>query len=72
MVPSSTAAQLRPLVDEFVVLEEPEFFYAVSQFFADFTQVSDEEVLQIFSRFKSDSSPSFETGDDFRDKEKGV
>lgn len=47
VVAKSTADTLRHLVDEFIVLEEPSFFYAVSQFFIDFTQVSDEEVIKI-------------------------
>jgi len=33
---------------ELVVLDEPEFFYAVGQFFENFDQVSDEEVIEIF------------------------
>lgn len=52
VVPLSLATQMREVVDEFVVLEEPEFFYAVSQFFRDFTQVTDEDVMAIFHRDK--------------------
>lgn len=50
VIPASTSAQMRSLVDEFIVLEEPEFFYAVSQFFQNFSQVTDEEVIQIFKK----------------------
>ncbi len=42
-----SAAKIREEVDELVTLAEPEFFYAVGQFFQDFTQVSDEEVINI-------------------------
>lgn len=52
VVPASLSAQMRKAVDEFVVLEEPDFFYAVSQFFQDFTQVTDEDVVEIFKQEK--------------------
>lgn len=51
-----TAEALRPLIDELVVLEESDSFYAVSQFFVDFTQVSDEEVVEIL-RSRSQPRP---------------
>ena len=52
VVPASLSSEMRGMVDEFVVLEEPDFFYAVSQFFQDFTQVTDEEVVEIFKQEK--------------------
>lgn len=51
-----TAEALRPLIDELVVLEDSDSFYAVSQFFVDFTQVSDEEVVEIL-RSRSQPRP---------------
>ncbi len=45
VAPPATLARLRQEADEVVCLEAPEFFYAVGQFFADFPQVSDEEVI---------------------------
>lgn len=39
--------RIRNEADEVVCLESPEEFYAVSQFFEDFSQVSDEEVIAI-------------------------
>lgn len=39
-------------VDELVILYEPELFYAVGQFFDDFSQVTDEEVIDIFNESK--------------------
>lgn len=50
VVPATTAQEMREAVDEFIVLEEPEFFYAVSQFFEDFSQVTDDEVTRIFEK----------------------
>lgn len=47
VVAKNTADNIRGLVDEFIALEEPEFFYAVSQFFVDFGQVTDDEVVDI-------------------------
>lgn len=39
------AHEIKPLVDEFVVLDTPHGFAAVAQFFYSFPQVSDEEVI---------------------------
>lgn len=43
-----SANLIRPLVDEFVVLDIPAGFYAVGQFFDHFPQVTDEEVEEMF------------------------
>lgn len=51
-----TADRLIPLVDEFIVLDIPEPFYAVSNFFYDFNEVTDDDVIEIFHRTKE--SPS--------------
>lgn len=42
-----SAEKIRAQVDEVVILAEPENFYAVGQFFDDFSQVSDEEVIAL-------------------------
>jgi putative phosphoribosyl transferase len=42
--------QLRPEVDEIVCLETPEDFFAIGQFYEDFHQMSDEEVLTLLDR----------------------
>lgn len=47
VVARSTAATIRSMVDEFIVLEEPDGFFAVSQYFADFSEVKDEDVVEI-------------------------
>lgn len=43
-------ARLEPLADEVVCLEVPPNFMAVGQFFADFGQVSDEEVIALLEQ----------------------
>ena len=47
IAPSDTLARLRPYADEIVCLETPLNFQAVGQFFEDFSQVSDEEVVHL-------------------------
>jgi hypothetical protein len=43
----SAARQIAAKADEVVCLEVPEDFYAVGQFYEDFSQVSDAEVVAI-------------------------
>ena len=43
-------ARVRPLADEVVCLDSPEEFYAVGQFYADFPQVEDEEVVAVLAQ----------------------
>jgi predicted phosphoribosyltransferase len=50
VAPSSTCARLRPEVDELVCLAMPEPFYGVGQFYADFSEVSDDEVNDLLER----------------------
>lgn len=52
VAPRSTAMRIRAEADEVVCLAEPEEFYAVGQFFEDFAQVSDEEVVAILRRMQ--------------------
>jgi putative phosphoribosyl transferase len=47
VAPAATVARLRNEADQIVCLKTPPEFYAVGQFFEDFTQVSDEEVAAI-------------------------
>jgi predicted phosphoribosyltransferase len=42
--------QVRPYADEVVCLETPENFMAVGQFYRDFAQVEDEEVVALLAR----------------------
>jgi putative phosphoribosyl transferase len=44
--PPSTIREVRAHVDELVVLMSPDPFYAVGNFFVDFTQVEDRDVVE--------------------------
>lgn len=48
-----SAEKIRSMVDELVVLDEPQFFYGVSQFFDNFYQVTDEEVIELLNDAKN-------------------
>jgi predicted phosphoribosyltransferase len=45
--PKNTALQLEELVDEFICLQIPSDFHGVGQFYDDFTQVSNEKVIEL-------------------------
>ncbi|MHB1126786.1 MAG: phosphoribosyltransferase [Bacillota bacterium] len=47
VAPAETVAQMGEIVDEVVCLATPEPFYAVGQFYNDFSQTTDEEVINI-------------------------
>jgi len=49
VAPPETINELRPEVDEIICLETPEPFYAISLYFLDFRQVSDEEVVELLA-----------------------
>ncbi len=53
--PPDTLSKVEKLADETVCLEVPEYFMAVGQFYADFPQVEDEEVVRLL-RIKSGRS----------------
>jgi predicted phosphoribosyltransferase len=49
-VSSQHAAQaLSGLADEFIVIEAPEMFWAVGQFYEDFSQIEDDEVRKLLA-----------------------
>ena len=50
VAPPDTVAMLRQQADEIVCLAEPEPFRAIGQWYADFSQVSDDEVRQILDK----------------------
>lgn len=50
VAPPSTCERLRPEVDDLVCVYAPEFFYAIGQFYGDFSQVTDEEVIDLIQR----------------------
>lgn len=47
VAPPDTIARIAAEADEVVCVEVPDFFYAVGQFFEDFSQVSDADVVAI-------------------------
>lgn len=52
--PPDAAAELKEMVDDFICLEVPEYFGAVGAFYEDFTQVSDDEVVEMLERAAAD------------------
>ena len=58
VAPTSTLAELRDEVDEIVCLEDHEDFGAIGFFYADFSQVSDQEVKDILAEFPAETGPA--------------
>lgn len=56
VAPARTCDSLRPEVDELVCIQAPELFWAIGQFYEDFSQVTDQEVTELLRR----AEPSFE------------
>ncbi len=52
VAPKDTCARLASEVDEIVCLETPMFFMAVGQFYLDFDQVTDEEVIAMLRSYE--------------------
>lgn len=50
VAPESTVSELKPLVDEIVCLHSAAIFYGVGQFYHDFSQTTDEEVINLLSK----------------------
>jgi predicted phosphoribosyltransferase len=50
VAPPDTVEKIRPYCDEAVCLSTPANFQAVGQFYADFNQVSDEEVMAVLKQ----------------------
>jgi len=53
VAPPETAARLAQEVDELVCLSTPEAFFAVGQFYSEFHQVTDEEVVTRLREFRA-------------------
>jgi putative phosphoribosyl transferase len=58
VAPKETVAALCDLADDGVCLLSPEHFRAVSQYYADFDQTGDEEVVQLLQQAQSFAEPS--------------
>ncbi len=54
VMPADRLEDFRKLVDRLVVLHAPEIFSAVGQFYDEFSQTSDEEVLKILKDYAPD------------------
>ena len=50
VAPPDAADRFRMLADEFICLMEPYGFSAIGQFYSDFSQVSDEEVIELLNK----------------------
>jgi putative phosphoribosyl transferase len=50
VAPPESAASLRADADEVICLETPQWFFAIGEFYDDFTQTSDEEVVALLDR----------------------
>ena len=51
VAPPETIKRLSREADEVVILQMPEYFYAVGQFYETFTQTTDEEVIGILKKY---------------------
>ncbi len=52
VAPTDTYERLKEEVDEIVCLNVSEMFFAVGQFYSDFSQISDEEVIDILKKYR--------------------
>ena len=52
VIAGDTMRELKKVVDKVVVLSAPEEFYAVGEFYEDFSQTTDEEVLYLLQKSK--------------------
>jgi putative phosphoribosyl transferase len=57
VAPPDTLEALRPEVDETICLSSPEGFFGVGQFYDDFRQVTDEEVVALLTRASPPTRP---------------
>jgi putative phosphoribosyl transferase len=53
VIPADTYEKMKPLVEDIVTLEIPTEFYAVGEFYDEFDQVSDEQVMKVLKKFKN-------------------
>ena len=51
VAPTDTVAELRSEADDLICLEDHELFGAIGIYYADFNQVSDDEVIEVLKRF---------------------
>ncbi len=53
VIPADTYEKMKSLVDDIITLQIPTEFYAVGQFYDEFDQVSDEQVMKVLKKFKN-------------------
>jgi len=53
VIPKQTYDSMRGIADSIIALEIPEEFMSVSQFYKEFDQISDDEVLSILNRYNN-------------------
>ena len=58
VIPMDTFKKMKPMVDFIITLYTPTEFYAVGQFYKEFDQVSDEEVMTILLNLKNKGDPN--------------
>ncbi len=56
VAPTDTLADMRHEADEVICLEDHAFFGAIGLYYRDFSQVADQEVIEILGRFPSNKS----------------
>jgi putative phosphoribosyl transferase len=55
VAPTDNLAALRADADEVVCLEDHEFFGAIGSYYTDFSQIADEEVIELLKRFPTEA-----------------
>ena len=50
VIAKDTLRSINEYFDDVIILEVPDEFYAIGQFYKDFTQVSDKEVIKILNK----------------------
>ncbi len=53
VAPPSTIRAMQPAADDVVVVEAPEPFFAIGEFYRDFSATSDDTVLELLARARA-------------------
>ncbi|WP_416873119.1 phosphoribosyltransferase family protein [Kitasatospora sp. SC0581] len=64
VAPADWAERLDEVADELVCVDTPSPFYAIGEFYADFSQTEDEEVLRLLAEAAAGDQPGASTGVD--------
>jgi putative phosphoribosyl transferase len=62
IAPAETVAALRSEADEIVCLQTPEHFVAIGEFYDDFSQTGDGEVIELLEKAHRQHTPASRTG----------